>query len=293
MPRVSDYRTHPGLRWLNDRPDGARWLAGLPAVVRGCAERWELALDEPFSTGNASLALPARLRDGTDAVLKVQWPHEECRHEAAALAHWDGAGAVRLLAADAAVHALLIERCRPGTALTGTDPDTALDVLAGLLPRLLRPAGAPIRSLADEAAGWAANLPTAWRRAGEPFPRRLLDLAVGLCTDLGGSQGPLVLVHQDLHGDNVLRATREPWLAIDPKPLLAEREFAVAPVVRSGELGHSPRAVRRRLDRLVDELDLDRDRALGWTIAQSVAWAFDGDRVLAGHVEVAEWLLER
>ena len=70
-----------------------------------------------------------------------------------------------------------------------------------------------------------------------------------------------MLLHQDLHGDNVLAAEREPWLAIDPKPLAGEREFGIAPIVRSRELGHSRREVLGRLDRLVTELGLDRERA--------------------------------
>jgi streptomycin 6-kinase len=98
-----------------------------------------------------------------------------------------------------------------------------------------------------------------------------------------------VLLHQDLHGGNVLAAGREPWLAIDPKPLVGEREFAVAPIVRSPELGHSRRAVVGRLDRLTSDLGLERDRARGWTIGQTVAWAVDGGRE---HVEVVQWLLE-
>ena len=84
-----------------------------------------------------------------------------------------------------------------------------------------------------------------------------------------------MLLHQDLHGDNVLAAEREPWLAIDPKPLVGEREFGVAPIVRSRELGHSRRDVLYRFDRLVSELGLDRERARGWTIGQTIAWAFD------------------
>ena len=75
---------------------------------------------------------------------------------------------------------------------------------------------------------------------------------------------------------------REPWLAIDPKPLTGEREFAVAPIVRSTELGHSRRAVLRRLDRLTAELGLDRDRARGWTIGQTIAWAIGGARRAPG-----------
>ena len=122
----------------------------------------------------------------------------------------------------------------------------------------------------------------------------LVDTARGLLGDLGPSCAESVLVHQDLHGANVLAATREPWLVIDPKPLSGERAFAVAPIVRSSELGHSRAAVRRRLDHLCAELVLDRDRARGWTIAQSVAWAAGGDSSLvARNEQVVRWLVER
>jgi streptomycin 6-kinase len=108
---------------------------------------------------------------------------------------------------------------------------------------------------------------------------------------LPGTQGELLLLHQDLHGENVLAAQREPWLVIDPKPLLGEREFGVAPIVRSFELGHSRRDVLYRFDRLTAELGLDRERARGWTIAQTLAWTFDSD-YRRRHLETASWLLE-
>jgi streptomycin 6-kinase len=108
--------------------------------------------------------------------------------------------------------------------------------------------------------------------------------------ELAPTQGELVLVHQDLHGENVLAAEREPWLVIDPKPLSAEREFAVAPIVRSSELGHSRREALYRLDRLTSELGLDRERARDWTIAQTIAWS-GGSDVIPTHIETVEWLL--
>jgi streptomycin 6-kinase len=94
-----------------------------------------------------------------------------------------------------------------------------------------------------------------------------------------------------LHGDNVLAAQREPWLAIDPKPLAGEREFGLAPVIRSRELGHSRRDVLGRLARLSSELGLDRERARGWAIGQTLAWAFNGT-CHETHVETARWLVE-
>lgn len=235
--------------------------------------------------------MPATLADGTDAVLKIAFPHRESEHEADALARWNGNGAVRLLAHDRERSALLIERCRPGTHLRALGADQALAILAGLVPRLWISAREPFRPLAEEAVWWVSYLAERWELFGRPFERSLLDLATSGLGELAKTQGEQVLLHQDLHAENVLRAEREPWLVIDPKPLVGEREFAVAPVVRSLELGHSRRDVRHRLDRLTSELALDRERARLWTIGQTVAWCFDST-YLKTHVETARWLQE-
>jgi streptomycin 6-kinase len=251
-----------------------------------------LTLGEPFEDGVASiLVAPAVTADGEEVVLKVQDPHRESEHEAAALRLWDGDGAVRLLDHEPAEYALLLERCVPGTPLSAAGPEAALDVFVELLPRLWKPAGSPFGSLAAEAVWWADSLEETWERFGRPFERKLLDAALEALRELPRTQGEQVLLHQDLHGDNVLAAQREPWLAIDPKPLAGEREFGIAPIVRSRELGHSRREVLERFDRLTSELGLDRGRARGWTIGQTIAWAFDGEHQ-RGHVEVARWLLE-
>ena len=239
----------------------------------------------------SEFVVPARTADGVEAVLKVQTPHRESEHEAAALELWDGDGAIRLLAHDPEQHALLLERCVPGTPLADAGAEAAMDVFVELLPRLWKPAGPPFGTLAAEAAWWADSLVDAWERFDRPFERRLLDAALEALHDLARTQGEHVLLHQDLHGENVLAAKREPWLAIDPKPLAGEREFGIAPIVRSFELGHSRRDVLDRLDRLTSELGLDRDRARGWAIGQTIAWAFDSS-YRATHIETARWLLE-
>jgi streptomycin 6-kinase len=281
---------HAGLAWAQESEDGRAWLARLSRVRDECVERWSLRVGEPFAYGYASLALPAVLADGAEGVLKLCFPHRESEFEADALARWDGEGAVRMLEHDRERSALLLERCRPGTPLLDLEPDAALDVVLGLLPRLWVPAGEPFRPLADEAAWWAASLPSRWERAGRPFERALVEAALGALGELAPTQGEQVLVNQDLHADNVLRAEREPWLVIDPKPLAGEREFGLASLVRGSELGHSRRAVVRRLDRLTAELGLDRERARGWALGQTLAWAFERDRALPGHVETARWL---
>jgi streptomycin 6-kinase len=251
-----------------------------------------LTLGEPFEAGRGSeLVAPAVTADGDQVVLKVQDPHRESEHEAEALDLWDGAGAVRLLDHDPDENVLLLERCVPGTPLSAAGAEAALDVFVELLPRLWKPAGPPFRPLAAEAVWWADSLADTWERFGRPFERRLLDAALEALHELPRSQGEQVLLHQDLHGDNVLAAEREPWLAIDPKPLRGERELGIAPIVRSSELGDSGRDVLHCFDRLTSELGLDRDRARGWTIGQTIAWAFDAE-FQHGHVETARCLLE-
>jgi len=284
-------RIPDALRWLRSSAEGSAWLDALPRLVDACTAAWVLRVGKPYAASSVSFALPATRADGSPAVLKIQFPDRESEREAEALARWCGEGAVRLLEHDPERHALLLERCDPGTPLSGEEPERALDVLVGLLPRLWLPAAAPFRPLVEEAAWWADGLVERWEQAGRPFERRLVDAALDLLLVLPDSQGEQVLLHQDLHGDNVLRAARQPWLAIDPKPLAGERELGAAPIIRSFELGHGRQAVLRRLDRLAAELGLDRERARGWTIAQTVAWSC-GSNHIAQHVETVRWLLE-
>ncbi len=283
----------PGLAWLRSTDEGRAWLEDLDDLVTGCLESWSLTPGEPYRSSTVSMVLAVRTPERSPAVLKIQFPDRESTHEAEALARWAGRGAVELLAHDPPRRALLLERCHPGTPLSGQAPERALSVLAGLVGCLGVPTAGPFTSLHDEAAHWATGLAGRWHRAGRPFERALLDTALAILTELPRHQGPQVLVHQDLHADNVLSAQRRPWLAIDPKPIVGELEFAAAPVVRSTELGDGPKNAWRRLDRLVGDLGLDAERARGWALAQTLAWAFVGDRVLEGHVAMARWLLER
>ena len=259
----------------------AEWRASVDGLVTECCERWELRAGEQYVPGFCGHALRAECADGSPAVLKVFWPGRESEQEADALERWDGDGAVRLYARDDELHALLLERCEPGTFLSEA-PDP-LGVLIELLPRLWK-TGTGFRPLAEEAAWWLEDdLP-------EVEDARLRDAAADALRQLAPTQGEPVLLHQDLHGENVLAAEREPWLVIDPKPLAGEREFSVAPIVRSIELGHSKRDVLYRLDRLCADLDLDRDRAKGWTIAQTMAWS--DTPAIETHLQTVRWLLE-
>jgi streptomycin 6-kinase len=268
-------------------------LDRLPTLIDDCSKAWSLRVGDPFPYAFASIALAVERADGSSAVLKIQYPHPESEFEAAALTTWNGDGAVHLLEHDAGRHALLLEQCRPGTPLSECNADDALDVVIDLLPRLWVQAGSPFRTLRDEATGWAAELEGEWERAGQPFERRLVDAAIEFWAAADDRQEDQVLVNQDMHAANVLRSEREPWLVIDPKPLIGEREFGIAALVRGDELGDGPDALRHRFDRLTSELGLDRDRARGWAFSQTLAWSHEDGLFDVDVIEVARWIFDQ
>ena len=220
------------------------------------------------------------------AVLKLNAPsHFEAEHEPDALALWAGEGAVRLLRRDDRRRAFLVERCRPGTRLSDSDDDET-GVICGLLPRLAIEVGEPhpFRLLADEAERWMDDIPRRYATSGRPFERSLLDAAVE--TFRTADRSAMTLVDQDLHEANVLQAEREPWLVIDPKPLVGEAEANAVGILRNAALDGGATLVRRWLDAL-GELGLDRERLRSWGVAHALAWGTADSRWIPEQVEAA------
>jgi len=281
------------LGWWRGRAGGAAWLESLPRLAGECAEQWSLRLGEPFGQGHVSLTVPVRLADRKEAVLKLNFPEAESEHEADALAHWHGDGAVRLLEVDRERNALLLERAVPGTSLWEVaDDEEATLIAASVLRRLWRPVPEdhPFRELAAEAERWTTQLRSNWKLLGCPFEKSLVDTAAAAAAELAGSQRELVLCHQDFQGSNVLRSQREPWLAIDPKPIVGEPAFDVASLLRDRRWAIRGSVIGRRLDLLAAELGLERERMRRWGILHALHWGVGSDKLEADLVECARLL---
>jgi streptomycin 6-kinase len=258
-------------------PDWAAWVDRLPGTIGELLEEWRLAVDGWLMHGYCSVVVPVRTADGGPAVMKVGFPDEETEHEALGLDTWSGDGAVRLFRADPRRRALLLERLDPHTTLRSVPAVEACDEVAGLYSRLHVPAPRRLRPLTAYVERWAADLAGLPRSA--PIPRRLVEQVTSLTSDLVGDPDSVgTLVHTDLHYDNVLAATREPWLAIDPKPVSGDPHYEPAPmlwnrwdeVIASGDVR---REVRRRFHALVDAAGLDEDRARDWVVVRMVLHA--------------------
>ncbi len=257
---------------------GRRWVRCLPKLATDCVERWGLTLDGRSRHGAVAWVLPVRRPDGTPAVLKLQPMDQETRGEPDALRAWGGDGAVRLLEADEAAGAILLERLDPDRTLESVENDLeALQVVAELLARL-NAIEAPdgMRTLAGVAADLLGRTPAALAATHDDELRALLRSCASAVAEVQLESGNRLL-HWDLHYQNVLAppasSDRDSWLAIDPKPLAGDPAFELLAalhnrwhnVVATGDID---RAVRRRFDLMIDIIGLDSDRARAWTLGR-------------------------
>jgi streptomycin 6-kinase len=254
---------------------GSAWMAELETVVARLREEWELDdLGPPYPGGSHSLVAAVRLRDGSRAVLKVPFVDDENRLEAEALRLYDGDGAVRLIAFDDHSGAMLLEQACPGTALEH-DPDRAAAIAIGcaLLRRLRRPApsGHAFTSVIDKAREWAREFDTQLEKTSDPVARGLLVEAQAAVRELTRDSMPAYLVNRDAHLGNVLASQREPWLLIDPKPLVGDPAFDAGYLI-DWLIGDdpSPRSAERILASVAQALDVAQERARAWAVVRAI-----------------------
>ncbi|HET6292621.1 MAG TPA: aminoglycoside phosphotransferase family protein [Kribbella sp.] len=275
--------------------DWVAWLKALPELAATYLERWALTIDGRPLHGAASLVLPVAQEDGTPAMLKLQPLNEENAGEALALRTWNGDGVVRVLQDDQATGTLLLERLHPRSLNHLPDDVEATRILAELLARLSAvPAPPGLRTLADVAAAMLDDAPALIPLLADPAEQSLVLRCAARLAELVKEPGDRLL-HWDLHYENVLASDREPWLVIDPKPLAGDPCFELFAALNNRwddlvATGEPARALRRRFELMLDVVGLDRERAIGWTLArilQNVLWDLEGGGHQVEPVQVA------
>ncbi len=197
-------------------------LTETQATAELVAAEWGLELGAPFALSRYSYVAPV----GDDAVLKVAWAgDDESLDEGDALELWDGNGAVRLLRADKSRRALLEERAMPGDDISGLPEDDAVAIAVDVATRLWVRAGAPFRWVGDEVPRWMDDAEREGEEGSELVP---LAREVYASLDVGREW----LTHGDFHHHNIVRHG-DRFVAIDPKPYLADREYDLYSFLRN------------------------------------------------------------
>jgi streptomycin 6-kinase len=287
------------------------WARSLSGVAEGLAQGWSLEPAGDPMWGYVSVVWPVRGPGGEQWVLKVGEDDPRNRVEGAVLLAWQGRGAVEVVRHDPATGALLLEALDPARDLESVPDEPEATALVGGFIASFKRVGAPdgVPLFADELRRIHGHV---LRRRDLPvdgLTTRDLDLALDTLTTVAAdldAAGPWPAIHGDLHYCNVLH-TREGaadpgWRVIDPLPMLGPAEAEViapmrnrwADAVATGDPG---RALRRRLDQLVDLADLDVHlaRALCHAVAvDNLSWVLlekpvAQDRFLDAYRVMATW----
>ncbi|MGW6534929.1 aminoglycoside phosphotransferase family protein [Streptomyces sp. NPDC055051] len=272
----------------------ADWLGRLPGLAERVPGQAGLTVERVVAPGGRdSLVLLVRDAGGEPAALKIAPPFTRPEREREALAHWNGWGAVRLLA-EAPEDSLVLERLHPEVSLRSLPEAKALLEAAGTVRRLWvdPPAGHAFETVAARTARQASAVE---RHRADAAAGELAAAALAVRAELLADSSEELLLHGDFRQGKVLGGDRAPWLAVGPDPVVGERAYDLARLVRErvedlvASSAGAP-AARRRVNKLADSLDVDRERLRGWTLFRTVE---SGTRALAGgRRQEAEWLLE-
>ncbi|WP_249937329.1 aminoglycoside phosphotransferase family protein [Roseateles sp. DAIF2] len=259
--------------------------------------RWNLQPDGTVLVTPASHLLPVRTAEGEAGMLKLA-DNEEERYGGLVMSWWGGEGAARVLAHEPGV--VLMERALSGAtlrplALDGRD-DEASRIACAVAARLHAPRAAPRPAGMLDLGDWfrASLAPAAAREGG------LLAEGWALVQRLlAEPQGEPVLLHGDLHHDNVLDfGPGRGWLAIDPKRVIGERSYDFANLLCNPELPTSsdPARFQRQSAVIAQAAGLEPARLLQWTCAHaclSAAWFLEDEERDEAEGELAVAALAR
>ncbi len=255
---------------------GHQWLIELSDRVKDLAQRWHLTGLYRAENLSYNYVLLGRQKSKR-IVLKVGFDHKALEKEAQTLQAFAGKGAVKLL--DQAPGALLLQQAW-GNSLKKEFPDfkddeEAIDIACYVIEKLHQ-ATIPQDIQFPQVSDWLAV-----------FDKKIIEIPDdNLIKDIKNylleTAGPPVLLHGDLHQENIL-SHRSKWLAIDPKGVIGEQTYEVGafilnPLTELVSSQNPHQIIKKRILIFADFLNLDAQRILLWCFVQAMlkwAWAIE------------------
>jgi streptomycin 6-kinase len=255
---------------------GKAWLDALPELVAAIASRLDLRDLKEVTNLTYNYVLSGFQGDNP-IILKASLDSEGLAREAFALKCFAGYGAVKVLVEDNGM--LLLERAIPGISLKSYFPNQeheSIEIACGVMKKLHQ-ANIPTTHNFPHIKDWLAALDKDWS-----IPDEYLQKARMLRDQLLQTSKPDVLLHGDLHHDNILQ-NGENWLVIDPKGVIGEPVYEVAAFIRNPIpelLNHidAPHIIHNRVSRFAAALELPECRIIDWCFVQAVlvwVWALE------------------
>ena len=254
---------------------GTEWLEQLPTLVEQCAQQWQIIDLHPVKNLTYNYVLFG-MQDGAPIVLKLRCTVADVHKEITALKAFEALGCVKVIAHDTKLGAILLERVMSGEALTLLFPQQdmqATHIAAKLLDTLHRvvvPSNQTFPLLAQVLPDLSKE-----PQALMPFLARARELK----RQLFSTQQKSVLLHGDFHQGNILSASNERWVVIDPEGIIGDPIYDLAVYIRNPlqELVSTPHAreiIANRIHEFAQLLRYNAQRIADWVYVQAVCSAY-------------------
>lgn len=253
---------------------GKAWLDALPQLIAATSSRLDLR-DLIQVTNLTYNYVLSGFHGDNPIILKLGLDNEGLAREAFALKCFAGYGAVKVLAEDNGI--LLLERAVPGTSLKSCFPNQeheSVKIACGVIKKLHQ-ANIPTTHNFPHIKDWLSALDKDW-----PIPDRYLQKARKLRDQMLQTSEANVLLHGDLHHDNILQ-NGDDWVVIDPKGVIGEPAYEVSAFIRNPMpelLNHidAPHIIHNRVSRFAAALELPERRIIDWCFVESVlSWIWN------------------
>ncbi|HEX7017345.1 MAG TPA: aminoglycoside phosphotransferase family protein [Patescibacteria group bacterium] len=257
---------------------GKEWFRALPEIIKKYELEWDIKTQDPFPL-SYNYVCPAITSDNKNVVLKISFPeNNEFITEIEALKTFDKEVVIRIIREDLVGGAVLLERALPGKRLREITPDNdQIHYASQVLRKLHRPVSESSATLFPSVADWAKafdRYKSRYPDSSGPIPKNIFDLGEGIFREFLQDKKEQVVLHGDLHSDNILSSERG-WLVIDPKGVIGEREFELGAYLRNPYYdfpeGSDLKALEtNRIIQSSEELGFDKERVRGWALACAV-----------------------
>jgi len=283
---------------------GKKWLEDLPQIIEHYEEKWKIKVFPPFHLSYNYVA-PAHASNGKHGVLKISFPdNHEFIMELEALNFYNGDGSIRILQEDRENEAILLEKAEPGVRLREiTNEKKQISLASQVLKKLHKPISLnysfKFPALTDWAKAFDRHKKTFVSKS-DPIPQWMFEKANEIFTQYIKENKEQVLLHGDLHSDNILFSERG-WLSIDPKGVIGERAFELGAYLRNPYYDFPKGSDYKKLEinrisQFSEELGLDKERIRNWAFACAVIsliWFLEDEKYFKNiYVQNAELLNE-
>lgn len=257
---------------------GKQWLEELPSLIEFYKSKWELTLLSPFAL-SYNYVIPGKTVHDEAVVLKLSFPNNhEFITEVEALRFYSGNGSIQLIKEDLDNSVILLERAVPGTRIGDIQPDKkqislVSDVIKKIHKTIIQKDASSFPTLLDWSKAFERYRKNFDVKIG-PIPARMFEQAEEIFIEYSKNINRNVLLHGDLHNDNILLSDRG-WLIIDPKGVIGEQAFDVGTYLRNPyidlpENSNYKNILKNRIAQFSEELDLEKKKIKNWAFANAV-----------------------